>query len=90
MAIDSALGEVKSSGDLPVPLHIRNAPTKLMKELGYGDNYKYAHNYEGNFVQQQFLPDQLQGKIFYDPGNNRKENEIRSDMKQKWQGIYDY
>ncbi len=90
IAIDSALGEVKSSGDLPVPLHIRNAPTKLMKELGYGDNYKYAHNYEGNFVQQQFLPDQLQGKIFYDPGNNRKENEIRSDMKQKWQGIYDY
>lgn len=90
MAIDTALAEVKNSGDLPVPLHIRNAPTKLMKQLGYGDNYKYAHDYEGNFVQQQFLPDRLQGKIFYDPSDNRKENEIRNDLRQKWSGIYDY
>ena len=90
MAIDTALAEVKNSGDLPVPLHIRNAPTKLMKQLGYGDNYQYAHDYEGNFVQQQFLPDRLQGKIFYDPSDNRKENEIRNDLRQKWSGIYDY
>ncbi|MBO6117077.1 MAG: replication-associated recombination protein A [Bacteroidales bacterium] len=90
MAIDSALAEVKNSGDLPVPMHIRNAPTKLMKQLGYGDNYKYAHDYAGNFVQQQFLPDQLQGKIFYNPSDNEKENKIRADLRQKWSGIYNY
>ena len=90
MAIDSALAEVKNSGDLPVPMHIRNAPTKLMKQLGYGDNYKYAHDYAGNFVQQQFLPDQLQGKIFYNPSDNEKENKIRADLRQKWNGIYNY
>ncbi len=90
IAIDSALAEIRQSGDLPVPMHIRNAPTKLMKQLGYGDNYKYAHDYEGNFVQQQFLPDEIKGKKFYDPQDNDKENKIRNDLKQKWFGVYDY
>ena len=89
-AIDNALQEVKRSGDLPVPLHLRNAPTNLMKELGYHEGYKYAHDYQGNFTQQQFLPDKIQGKIFYNPGNNKKENDIRQDLKQKWQDIYNY
>ncbi|MBP3254660.1 MAG: replication-associated recombination protein A [Bacteroidales bacterium] len=90
MAIDSALAEIKRSGSLSVPLHIRNAPTKLMKQLGYGDNYKYAHDYQGNFVQQQFLPDELQGTVFYSPGDNKKENDIRNDLRQKWNGVYNY
>ncbi|MBQ9312582.1 MAG: replication-associated recombination protein A [Bacteroidales bacterium] len=90
MAIDTALAEVKKSGDAPVPIHLRNAPTKLMKEIGYGNDYKYAHNYEGNFVQQQFLPDELQGTKFYEPGNNPKENQIRETLRQNWTGIYDY
>ena len=90
MAIDSAIAEVKKSGDLPVPMHIRNAPTKLMKQLGYGDNYKYAHDYQGNFVQQQFLPDAIYGHKFYDPQDNDKENKIRFDLRQKWNGVYNY
>jgi len=90
MAIDQALEEVKHSGDLPVPLHLRNAPTKLMKQIGYGDNYKYAHDYEGNFVRQQFLPDTLQGKIFYKPQNNPKEKQLLSVLQSKWSGVYDY
>ncbi|MBR1626178.1 MAG: replication-associated recombination protein A, partial [Bacteroidales bacterium] len=90
MAIDSAIAEVKKSGDLPVPMHIRNATTKLMKQLGYGDNYKYAHDYQGNFVQQQFLPDAIYGHKFYDPQDNDKENKIRFDLRQKWNGVYNY
>ncbi|MBR5028573.1 MAG: replication-associated recombination protein A [Bacteroidales bacterium] len=73
MAIDNALATVQKTGDLPVPLHIRNAPTKLMKDLGYHKGYKYAHDYTGNFVEQEFLPDQLQGTRFYDPGDNPRE-----------------
>jgi putative ATPase len=90
MAIDSALAYIEKSGDLPVPLHIRNAPTKLMKDIGYGKDYKYAHDYENNFVKQQFLPDKAVGTVFYSPSNNTKENKIREDLKKKWQDIYNY
>ncbi|MBR1769036.1 MAG: replication-associated recombination protein A [Bacteroidales bacterium] len=90
MAIDNALEEVKKSGDLPVPIHLRNAPTKLMKQIGYGEDYLYAHDYEGNFVKQQYLPDGIKGKIFYSPQNNAKEIKIRSALKEQWSGIYDY
>ena len=84
MAIDAALAEVEKSGDLPVPLHLRNAPTKLMKELGYGDDYKYAHSYPGNFVEQQFLPDNLSVSNFYQPGSNTKEAEIKKRLQSLW------
>ncbi len=90
MAIDAALESVKSEGPLPVPLHLRNAPTKLMKELGYAQNYKYAHSYEGNFVEQEFLPDKLSGHVFYTPSSNPKENEIRRRMQQLWGNKYGY
>lgn len=84
MAIDAALAEVEKSGDLPVPLHLRNAPTRLMKELGYGDEYKYAHSYPGNFVEQQFLPDNLSVSNFYEPGINAKEAEIKKRLQSLW------
>ena len=90
MAIESAIGTVKSEGDLPVPLHIRNAPTKLMKNLGYGKEYKYAHSYTGNFVPDKFLPEKLNGTVFYDPGINSKEEEIRKRLSQMWKDIYNY
>ena len=84
MAIDAALEAVDKEGDLPVPLHLRNAPTKLMKELGYSEGYKYAHDYKGNFADLQFLPDKMEGRKFYDPGSNSRENEIRKRMQQLW------
>lgn len=84
MAIDAALAEVEKSGDLPVPLHLRNAPTKLMKELGYGGDYKYAHSYPGNFIEQQFLPDELSDSNFYQPGSNTKEAEIKKRLQTLW------
>ncbi len=90
MAIEAAIGIVKSDGDLPVPLHIRNAPTKLMKNLGYGKEYKYAHNYTGNFVPEIFLPEKLNGTLFYDPGVNSKEEEIRKRLSVMWKDIYNY
>jgi putative ATPase len=90
MAIDSAIETVRTAGDLPVPLHIRNAPTKLMKNLGYGNDYKYAHSYTGNFVRDNFLPDEIKGKMFYDPGNNPKEEEIRKRLSVMWKDIYKY
>jgi len=90
MAIESAIGSVKSEGDLPVPLHIRNAPTKLMKNLGYGKEYKYAHSYSGNFVPDKFLPEKLTGTVFYDPGVNSKEEEIRKRLSVMWKDIYKY
>lgn len=90
LAINEALAKVKESGDLSVPLELRNAPTKLMKDLGYGDNYKYAHNYEGNFVQSQFLPKEIEGEIFYQPGNNPRERKTLEGLKNKWNGIYPY
>jgi len=90
MAIEGAIEAVRESGDLPVPLHIRNAPTKLMKDLGYHKNYKYAHSYENNFIPDNFLPDELKGKKFYDPGTNSREEEIRRKLSGLWKGFYDY
>ncbi len=90
MAIDDALAEVKRSGDMPVPLHLRNAPTKMMKELGYGTDYRYAHSYKGNFVAENYLPDKLRGKTFYNPGKNPREDEIGSRLATLWKDFYDY
>lgn len=87
-AINEAMSLVKKSGNLPVPLHLRNAPTKLMKDLDYGKNYQYAHSYEGNFVQSEFLPDELKGSKFYTPGNNSTEKKIKEDLDKKWNGKY--
>lgn len=84
MAIDEALALVKSTGDLPVPLHIRNAPTKLMKELGYGKEYKYAHSYENNFIEQDFLPKEIKDKRLYTPQNNPQEVKILERLKSLW------
>ena len=90
MAIDGALAMVNSTNEAPpVPLHLRNAPTKLMQDLGYAKDYKYAHSFEGNFVDQEFLPDELKGHKFYDPGNNARENEIRVRLGKLWKK-YDY
>jgi putative ATPase len=81
---------VKSTSEAPpVPLHLRNAPTELMKELGYAKDYKYAHSFEGNFVDQEFLPDALKGRKFYEPGQNARENEIRRRLQLLWRK-YDY
>jgi putative ATPase len=90
MAIDNAIGLVKSGGDLPVPLHIRNAPTSLMKNLGYGKDYKYAHSYEGNFIRDNFLPEEIKGTVFYEPGINPKEEEVRKRLSAMWKDFYDY
>ena len=90
MAIENALGAVKEKGDLPVPLHLRNAPTKLMKDLGYHKDYKYAHSFEGNFVIENYLPEEIMGSQFYEPGNTPKEEEIRKRLKNLWKDIYDY
>jgi putative ATPase len=90
MAIENALGAIRESGDLPVPLSIRNAPTKLMKNLGYGKDYKYAHSYEGNFVQAEFLPSEIEGTKFYEPGNNPREEELRKFLKALWKEKYGY
>ncbi len=90
MAIENASGAVKEHGDLPVPLHLRNAPTKLMKDLGYHKGYKYAHDFEGNFVKDNYLPEEIKGSKFYEPGNTPKEDEIRKRLKELWKDIYDY
>ncbi len=84
MAIDTAMGIVEQQGDLSVPLHLRNAPTALMKELGYHDGYKYAHDFEGNFTDLEFLPAEISGTKIFDPGNNRREEEIRRTIKNNW------
>ncbi|MFZ4412950.1 MAG: replication-associated recombination protein A [Bacteroidales bacterium] len=89
-AIDEALALVSKTGDLPVPLHIRNAPTKLMKDIGYGKEYKYAHSYENNFVDLEFLPEKIKGQKFYEPQNNPRENEIRTRLKGLWKKKYGY
>ncbi|WP_242133342.1 replication-associated recombination protein A [Aestuariivivens marinum] len=89
-AICKAQQLVKETGDLSVPLGIRNAPTKLMKELGYGDNYKYAHNYDNNFANQEFLPKEIRNSKLYDPGNNARENAQREFLKQRWKDKYRY
>ena len=90
MAIGEAIEAVKKTGDLPVPLHLRNAPTKMMKQMDYGKDYKYAHNFEGNFILQQFLPDKLDGTRFYSPQQNTREEEIRKYLKEKWKDKYGY
>jgi putative ATPase len=90
LAINQAQAIVREKGDLSVPLHLRNAPTKLMKDLNYGKEYKYSHDYEGNFVAQEFLPDEIKNLKLYDPGNNARENELRKYLKEKWKGKYGY
>jgi putative ATPase len=90
MAIENALGAVKEKGDLPVPLHLRNAPTKLMKDLGYHKDYKYAHSFEGNFIIENYLPEEIKGSQFYEPGKTPKEEEIRKRLKSIWKDIYNY
>jgi putative ATPase len=90
LAINDALATVEKTGNLPVPLHLRNAPTKLMKELNYGKEYAYAHVYENNFVEQEFLPDNISGQKFYEPGNNARENEQRAFLKARWKEKYKY
>lgn len=90
VAIGEAMQAVKQHGDLSVPLHIRNAPTKLMKNLDYGKDYKYSHSYEGNFSEQEYLPKEIAGKKFYDPGKNVREEELRKFLKSLWKEKYGY
>ena len=90
VAISQALSAVKQHGDLPVPIHLRNAPTNLMKTMDYGKDYKYAHNYSNNFVDIEFLPEKIVGKKFYEPGENTREDEIRKFLKVRWKNKYDY
>ena len=90
LAIENAIAAVRQHGDLPVPLHLRNAPTRLMKELGYHKGYRYAHDFEGNFVSDNYLPEEISGTLFYDPGENSRELEIRKQLELKWEKIYNY
>ena len=90
MAINEAQTLVKQTGDLPVPLHLRNAPTKLMKNIGYGKDYKYSHSYTGNFIEQEFLPEQISGTKLYDPGDNQSENKLREKLRANWKNKYKY
>ncbi len=89
-AIGAAMELIRQTGDLPVPLHLRNAPTRLMKNIGYGKDYKYAHSFEGNFIDQDFLPDAIRGTKIYDPGNNAKEHETKEKLKRLWGERYKY
>jgi len=90
MAIGKAQDAVRKSGDLPVPVALRNTPTKLMKDIGYGQGYKYAHDFDQNFADMEFLPDKLKGTKFYDPGNNPRENELRLRLRALWKKKYGY
>ncbi|WP_269686671.1 replication-associated recombination protein A [Flavobacterium lacustre] len=90
LAIGNAQQLVKQTGDLPVPIHLRNAPTKLMKELGYGEDYKYSHDYANNFAEQEFLPDAVSNTALYVPGNNSRENSTREFLKNRWKNKYGY
>ncbi|KPM32488.1 AAA ATPase central domain protein [Croceitalea dokdonensis DOKDO 023] len=90
MAINKAQQSVKQTGDLPIPLHLRNAPTKLMKDLGYGDGYAYAHDYQNNFIDQEFLPEQLKGTSFYIPGKNAREQGMKDFLLARWKDKYDF
>jgi len=90
VAIGDAMSAVKEHGDLSVPLHIRNAPTRLMKNLGYGKNYQYSHSHEGNFSNQEYLPKEISGTKFYDPGKNAREEELRKLLKNLWKDKYNY
>jgi putative ATPase len=89
-AIGDAQQKVRDTGNLPVPLAIRNAPTRLMKDIGYGQNYAYSHDFEGNFKKQEFLPDEIKGTRFYEPGNNQRENNLRAYLKNLWGDKYGY
>ncbi|OUW34304.1 MAG: AAA family ATPase [Flavobacteriaceae bacterium TMED179] len=89
-AINDAIEKINLTGNLQVPLHLRNAPTKLMKELGYGKGYKYSHDFQNQFTDQEFLPDEINGLKFYEPGRNPKENSIRDFLKLRWKDKYDY
>ena len=90
VALNNAQAAIKQTGDLPVPLHIRNAPTKLMQDLGYHEGYQYAHNFQGNFVEQEYLPDMLRGAKFYEPGQTPREEETRRTLRQRWGAKYGY
>jgi putative ATPase len=90
MAIGEAQALVKQTGNLSVPIHLRNAPTKLMKELGYGEEYQYSHNYANNFSEQEYLPDEIKNTALYNPGNNARENELRTFLKNRWKDKYGY
>jgi putative ATPase len=90
LAIDKALAMVRNTGDLQVPMHIRNAPTKLMKDMGYNKGYRYAHDHEDNFAWQEFLPEAISGTAFYEPGRNPREDELRKFLKQRWKDKYGY
>ncbi len=90
MAINVAQDLVRKTGDLSIPLHLRNAPTKLMKDLDYGKNYQYSHNYEGNFIDQEFLPDEITNTKLYEPGNNARENQFREKLRERWKDKYGY
>jgi len=90
VAIGEAISAVKEHGDLPVPLHIRNAPTRLMKNLGYGKDYQYSHSFEGSFSNQEYLPEEISGTKFYDPGQNAREEELRKFLKNLWKDKYGY
>ncbi len=89
-AIGKAQQVVRQSGDLPVPLHLRNAPTKLMKDLNYGKEYQYAHSFEDNFIDQEFLPEEIKGTTFYEPGKNSREQADKEFLKKRWKGKYGY
>ncbi|WP_293874490.1 replication-associated recombination protein A [Flavobacterium sp.] len=90
VAIGEAQAIVKQTGDLPVPIHLRNAPTKLMKELGYGEEYQYSHSFENNFSEQEYLPDAIKNTAFYNPGTNARENELRTFLRNRWKDKYGY
>ena len=90
MAIETAIGVVRETGDLPVPLSIRNAPTKLMKDMGYGKGYQYAHDYDGNFISTEFLPEKISGQKLYEPGKNAREEELRKYLRSLWKEKYGY
>lgn len=90
MAIENAIGKVRETGDLPVPLSVRNAPTKLMKNMGYGKGYQYAHSFEGSFINMEFLPEKISGEKFYEPGNNPREEELRKYLRSLWKEKYGY
>ncbi len=90
LAIRGAQAKVRATGDLAVPLHLRNAPTKLMKDLKYGSGYQYAHDFPGNFVKQEYLPDELSGTRFFEPGKNDREIVMRNWLRKNWSDHYGY
>jgi putative ATPase len=90
VAIDKAIAKVRETGNLSIPLHLRNAPTRLMKDLNYGKGYQYAHAYEGNFAHQEFLPTEISGEVFFDPAQNAAEVRVREQLRALWKDKYGY